>query len=177
MCLNPGASVCQLRLERHHNALLRVGGKGRPIRVIIPGAQRINGATEGDPYKKPVCTRNGYGREVVWEYPRPIIGPVNRRYRSDDAPPSFVAGKRNTSRLSILITVSRPAECACLMRRNPASVSSIISPSSWTTKSRPASRTSRSMGEDAGTTDGAFGASLAGLERSGLDRRVKSASS
>jgi hypothetical protein len=60
---------------------------------------------------------------------------LNRRYRSGDAPPSFVAGKRNTSRLSILITVSRPAECACLMRRNPASVSSII-PSSWTTKSR-----------------------------------------
>src|SRR5262245_48917897 len=46
-----------------------------------------------------------------------------------------------------------------------------------TTKSRPGSRTSRSTGEDAGTRDGAFGASLAGLERSGLDRRVKRASS
>jgi len=33
------------------------------------------------------------------------------------------------------------------------------------------------MGEDAGTRDGALGASLAGLERWGLDRRVKSASS
>src|SRR5215471_14911122 len=176
MCLNPGASVCQLRLERHHNALLRVGGKGRPIRVIIPGAQRINGATEGDPYKKPVCTRNGYGREVVWEYPRPIIAPVNGRYRSDDAPPSFVAGKRNTSRLSILITVSRPAECACPMRRNPASVISIV-PSLWRMKSRPGSSTSRSIGGGAGTRDGAFGASLAGLERSGVDRRVKGASS
>jgi len=104
------------------------------------------------------------------------VRPVNRPYRSDDAPPSFVAGKRNTSRLSILIMVSRPAECACLMRRNPASVSS-INPSSWTTKSRLGSRTSRSMGEDAGTRDGALGASLAGLERWGLDRRVKSASS
>jgi hypothetical protein len=67
------------------------------------------------------------------------FAPVNRRYRSGDAPPSFVVGKRNTSRLSIVITVSRPAECACRMRRNPASVSSII-PSSWTTKSRPGSR-------------------------------------
>src|SRR5262249_41556450 len=123
-----GASVCQLRLERHHNALLRVGERAVPSGSSFPGTQRINGATEGDLYKKPVCTRNGYGREVVWEYSRPIIAPVNRRYRSDDAPPSFVAGKRNTSRLSILITVSRPAECACLMRRNPASVSSIISP-------------------------------------------------
>src|SRR5262245_15277591 len=132
--------------------------------------------TEGDLYKKPVCTRNGYEREVVWEYPRSIIAPINRRYRSDDAPPSFVAGKRNASRLATFLTAARPAERACLMRRNPASVSSII-PSSWTTKSRPGSRTSRSMGEDAGTRDGAFGASLAGLERSGLDRRVKSASS
>jgi hypothetical protein len=67
------------------------------------------------------------------------FAPANRRYRSGDAPPSFVVGKRNTSRLSIVITVSRPAECACRMRRNPASVSSII-PSSWTTKSRPGSR-------------------------------------
>src|SRR5215831_10017189 len=29
------------------------------------------------------------------------FAPVNRRYRSGDAPPNFVAGKRNTSRLSI----------------------------------------------------------------------------
>src|SRR5262249_55736712 len=65
--------------------------------------------------------------------------PVNRCYRSDDAPPSFVAGKRDTSWRSILITVSRPAECTCPMRRKPALVSSII-PSSWTTKSRPGSR-------------------------------------
>src|SRR5262249_37473311 len=120
---------------------------------------------------------NGYGREVVWEYPRPIIAPVNRRYRSDDAPPSFVAGERDTPRLSIFITVWGPAGGACLIRRNSAFVRSMILPSPLTTKSRPASRTSRSMGEDAGTTDGAFGASLAGIERSGLDRRVKSASS
>src|SRR5262249_30950602 len=53
--------------------------------------------------------------------------------------PASWLGKRNTSRRSILITVSRPAECACPMRRNPALVSSII-PSSWTTKSRPGSR-------------------------------------
>jgi hypothetical protein len=49
--------------------------------------------------------------------------------------------------------------------RNPASVSSII-PSLWKTKSRPGSRTSRSIGEGAGTRDGAFGASLAGLKSS-----------
>src|SRR5262249_17542201 len=153
------------------------GERAVPSESSFLGTQRINGATEGDPYKKPVCTRNGYGREVVWEYPRPIIAPVNRRYRSDDAPPSFVAGERDTPRPSILITVSRPGEWACLIPRKPASVSSILSPSYWTTESRAAARTSRSMGEDAGTTDGAFGASLAGIERSGLDRRVKSASS
>jgi hypothetical protein len=55
------------------------------------------------------------------------------------------------------------------MRRNPASVSS-VAPSLWKTKSRPTSRTSRSIGEGGGTRDGAFDASLAGLKRSGLDR-------
>src|SRR6516164_959434 len=69
------------------------------------------------------------------------------------------------------MTVSSPAECACAMRRNPALVSSIIS-SLWQTKSRPASRTSRSIGEGAGTRDGAFDASLGGLVRLGFDRHV-----
>jgi hypothetical protein len=69
------------------------------------------------------------------------------------------------------MTVSSPAECTCPMRRNPASLSS-IAPSLWKTKSRPTSRTSRSIGEGGGTRDGAFDASLAGLKRSGLDRRV-----
>src|SRR5262245_45219416 len=77
---------------------------------------------------------------------------INRRYQSGDAPPNLVAGKRNTSRLSILITVSRPAECACLMRRNPVSVRS-INQSSWTTKSRPGWRTSRSMGDEAASRE------------------------
>ena len=34
--------------------------------------QRINDAAERDLYKKPLGTRNGYQREMVWEYPRPI---------------------------------------------------------------------------------------------------------
>jgi hypothetical protein len=55
---------------------------------------------------------------------------VNGRHRSGNAPPNLVAEKRNSSCLPISITVPRPAECACPMRRNPASVSS-ISPSSW----------------------------------------------
>ena len=85
------------------------------------------------------------------------------------------AGKRNKQRRSTSMTVSSPAECACPMRRNPASVNSII-PSSWQTKSKPASRTSRSIGEGAGTRDGAFDSSLAGPKRSGLDRRVSASS-
>src|SRR5262249_61276563 len=36
------------------------------------GTQRINGAAEGDLYKKTLGARNGHEREVVWEYPRPI---------------------------------------------------------------------------------------------------------
>jgi hypothetical protein len=55
---------------------------------------------------------------------------VNGRYRSGNAPPNLVAEKRNSSCLPISITVPRPAECACPMRRNPTSVSS-ISPPSW----------------------------------------------
>jgi hypothetical protein len=56
-----------------------LGSKERQKRAVEvdegAGTQRINGATEGDLYKKPVCTRNGYGREVDREYPRPIIAP------------------------------------------------------------------------------------------------------
>ena len=42
----------------------------------------------------------------------------------------------------IPITALNPAECACSIRRNPASVSS-IAPSSWMTKSRSGSRRRR----------------------------------
>jgi hypothetical protein len=42
----------------------------------------------------------------------------------------LVAEKRNSSCLPISITVPRPAECACPMHRNPASVSS-TNPPSW----------------------------------------------
>ena len=35
-------------------------------------SQRIDDAAEGDLHKKPLGARNGYEREVVWEYPRPI---------------------------------------------------------------------------------------------------------
>jgi len=55
-------------------------------------------------------------------------------------------GKCNKYRRSTSITVSSPAECACPMRRNPASVNSII-PSLWKMKSRPGSSTSRSIGD------------------------------
>jgi hypothetical protein len=55
---------------------------------------------------------------------------INGRYRSGNAPPNLVADKRNSSCLPISITVPRPAECACPIRRNPASISS-ISPPSW----------------------------------------------
>jgi len=44
-------------------------------------------------------------------------------------------------------------------------------------KIQPGVGTSRPIGEGAGTSDGAFGASFAGLEHAGFDRRVKSASS
>jgi hypothetical protein len=93
------------------------------------------------------------------------------------APANFglEAGKCNKDRRSTSITVSSPAECACPMRRNPASVNSII-PSLWKMKSRPGSSTSRSIGEDTGTRDGAFDASLAGLEWSRVDRRVSASS-
>src|SRR5262249_48765015 len=86
------------------------------------------------------------------------------------------AGKRNTSRPSIPITTSIAAECACAMRRNPTPVSSIV-PSLWKRKSRPGSRTTRSMGEGAGTRGGVFRVLLASFEGSDFDRRVKSASS
>src|SRR5262245_22383634 len=52
------------------------------------------------------------------------------------------AGKYKRSRPSTSITVSSPAECACPMRRKPASVSSIV-PSAWTTKSRPDRKSTR----------------------------------
>src|SRR5262249_37799848 len=86
------------------------------------------------------------------------------------------AGERKKKRQLNSIDVSRPAEGARPMRRTPASVSSII-PSLWQTKSKPASRTSRSIGEGAGTRDGAFDASLAGLVRLELDLRAECASS
>jgi hypothetical protein len=49
------------------------------------------------------------------------------------------AGKRNTSRPSIQITTSSPAEWACTIRRNPVSVSSMAA-LSRTMKSNPGSR-------------------------------------
>src|SRR5262249_2594834 len=90
-------------------------------------------------------------------------------------PNGFEAGGGKKERRSTLITGSSPAECACPMRRNPASVRSII-PSLWKTKSKPRSRTKRLIKKRQATGGGASRASLAELKRSGLDRRVSASS-